>query len=103
MSGKEASCLFFSLNLLSTLLSLFLFLRVAAQDIKKNVKADLKDPKQIASPMPGNILQYKVVEGQSVRKGDPVVIITAMKMETVVVSLFLFFLLSSRTYPSLGL
>ncbi|PHJ16395.1 pyruvate carboxylase [Cystoisospora suis] len=58
----------------------------ASKDIKKNVKADPKDPKQVASPMPGNILQYKVKEGQCVRKGDPVVIITAMKMETVVVA-----------------
>ncbi|KEP61320.1 UNVERIFIED_CONTAM: pyruvate carboxylase [Hammondia hammondi] len=58
----------------------------ASKDIVRNTKADASDPKQIASPMPGNVLQYKVKEGQTVRKNDPVVIITAMKMETVVVS-----------------
>ncbi|CBZ53110.1 hypothetical protein NCLIV_028990 [Neospora caninum Liverpool] len=58
----------------------------ASQDVVRNTKADPADPKQIASPMPGNVLQYKVKEGQVIRKNDPVVIITAMKMETVVVS-----------------
>ncbi|PFH33418.1 pyruvate carboxylase [Besnoitia besnoiti] len=58
----------------------------ASKDVVRNAKADLSDPKQIASPMPGNLLQYKVKEGQAIHKGDPVAVITAMKMETVVVS-----------------
>lgn len=36
---------------------------------------------QIKAPMPGNILDVKVTAGQSVRKGDVLVILEAMKME----------------------
>ena len=37
---------------------------------------------QIKSPMPGTVLSIKVTAGQAVKKGDPVVMIEAMKMET---------------------
>ena len=36
---------------------------------------------QIKAPMPGNILDVKVTAGQSVKKGDVLVILEAMKME----------------------
>ncbi len=36
---------------------------------------------QIKSPMPGTILDVKVQNGQSVKKGDVLVILEAMKME----------------------
>lgn len=35
----------------------------------------------VTAPMPGNILQVKVTQGQSVKKGDILVILEAMKME----------------------
>ena len=35
----------------------------------------------IKSPMPGNILQIKVSQGQHVNEGDVVIILEAMKME----------------------
>ncbi len=35
----------------------------------------------VASPMPGNILQVKVSQGQAVKKGEILVILEAMKME----------------------
>ena len=35
----------------------------------------------IKAPMPGNINDVKVTAGQSVRKGDDLVILEAMKME----------------------
>lgn len=38
---------------------------------------------QIKAPMPGLILKILVTEGQSVVKGDPVLILEAMKMENV--------------------
>lgn len=38
---------------------------------------------QIKAPMPGLILKILVSEGQSVAKGDPVLILEAMKMENV--------------------
>ena len=36
---------------------------------------------QVKAPMPGNILDVKVQAGQSVKKGDVLVILEAMKME----------------------
>ena len=37
---------------------------------------------EIKSPMPGTVLAVKCTVGQAVKKGDPVVMIEAMKMET---------------------
>ena len=37
---------------------------------------------EIKSPMPGTVLGIKCTVGQAVKKGDPVVMIEAMKMET---------------------
>lgn len=36
---------------------------------------------QIKSPMPGNILSVSVKDGQSVKKGDVLMVLEAMKME----------------------
>lgn len=36
---------------------------------------------QVKAPMPGNILDVKVQAGQSVKKGDVLVVLEAMKME----------------------
>ena len=36
---------------------------------------------RISSPMPGNILDVRVAVGQSVKKGDVLMILEAMKME----------------------
>jgi len=60
--------------------------QTAKAEIKANVKAETSDLKQIGAPMPGNILSYKVGETHHVKKGDPLVILSAMKMETVVVA-----------------
>ena len=38
----------------------------------------------VGSPMPGEILNVKVGEGDSVKVGDTLAVISAMKMETVV-------------------
>ena len=37
---------------------------------------------KVSAPMPGTILDVKVTAGQAVKKGEPVVMIEAMKMET---------------------
>ena len=40
----------------------------------------------VTSPLPGNILQIKVQNGQSVKSGDVLIIIEAMKMENEVLA-----------------
>ena len=40
----------------------------------------------IKSPMPGNILDVRVAAGQSVKKGDILMILEAMKMENEILS-----------------
>ena len=41
---------------------------------------------KIAAPMPGTIIDVKVSEGQSVKKGEIILILEAMKMENEIVS-----------------
>ncbi|MCW8914619.1 MAG: pyruvate carboxylase, partial [Magnetovibrio sp.] len=45
-------------------------------------KADDSDPSQLGAPMPGLVVGVSVVEGQKVERGDVLVSIEAMKMET---------------------
>ena len=40
----------------------------------------------VKSPMPGNVLKINVAQGQSVKEGDVLIILEAMKMENEVVS-----------------
>lgn len=44
------------------------------------------DGETISAPMPGTILDIKVVEGKSVKEGDILLILEAMKMENEIVS-----------------
>lgn len=44
-------------------------------------KTSEHDDNQMLSPMPGKILKIMVTEGQEVKKGDPLLIMEAMKME----------------------
>jgi pyruvate carboxylase len=47
-------------------------------------KAEPANPSHVGAPMPGQIVKVNVTEGQAVRKGDPLLTIEAMKMQTVV-------------------
>ncbi len=48
----------------------------------EKTKADMNNPKHIAAPMPGAVTVVAVKEGQSIKKGDVLLTIEAMKMET---------------------
>ena len=51
-----------------------------------NIKVDINNKNQIGSPLPGQVAQLFVKNGDKVIKGDRILIIEAMKMETVIVA-----------------
>ncbi|OJJ44659.1 hypothetical protein ASPZODRAFT_708694 [Penicilliopsis zonata CBS 506.65] len=48
------------------------------------VKADVGDSSQVGAPMSGVVVEIRVHEGSDVKKGDPVAVLSAMKMEMVI-------------------
>ena len=46
-------------------------------------KADAANPAQLGAPMPGMVVRVSVKAGETVKKGDPLLALEAMKMETV--------------------
>ncbi len=56
--------------------------RSLAGSVREAPMADLADPNQIASPLPGLVVGVAVVAGDAVRKGQKLLSIEAMKMET---------------------
>lgn len=53
---------------------------------KKTAMADPLDEKQIGSSIPGKVVAVLVKEGQEIKKGDSLMVIEAMKMETNIVA-----------------
>uniref|UniRef100_A0A8B9KTI8 Pyruvate carboxylase n=1 Tax=Astyanax mexicanus TaxID=7994 RepID=A0A8B9KTI8_ASTMX len=73
---------FFELN--GQLRSVLVKDTVAMKEMHFHPKA-LKDVRgQVGAPMPGKVVEVKVKEGQKVEKGQPLCVLSAMKMETVV-------------------
>uniref|UniRef100_A0A671S9Q9 pyruvate carboxylase n=1 Tax=Sinocyclocheilus anshuiensis TaxID=1608454 RepID=A0A671S9Q9_9TELE len=73
---------FFELN--GQLRSVLVKDTVATKEMHFHPKA-LKDVRgQIGAPMPGKVVEVKVKQGQQVEKGQPLCVLSAMKMETVV-------------------
>jgi len=47
-------------------------------------KADPNDSSQVGSPMAGVVVEIRVHDGAEVKKGDPIAVLSAMKMEMVI-------------------
>ncbi|KAH1394353.1 hypothetical protein KXX50_003475 [Aspergillus fumigatus] len=56
----------------------------ASVDNTARPKADIGDSSQIGAPMSGVVVEIRVHEGSEVKKGDPVAVLSAMKMEMVI-------------------
>lgn len=55
-------------------------------NIKDVVKADMDNPLQIGASIPGKVVKILVSEGDNVKVNQPLIVIEAMKMETVIVA-----------------
>lgn len=75
---------FFELN--GTLRSVLIRDKNASEEIQVHPKASKADKSQVGAPMPGTVIDIRVKEGDKIEKGTPLVILSAMKMETVVQS-----------------
>ena len=53
----------------------------AEQAAQAEAPVAVAEGERVAAPMPGTILDVRVSEGQSVKKGQPLMILEAMKME----------------------
>ena len=56
--------------------------RSLASAVRETPKADPKDPGQIGAPLPGLVVGVAVSAGDPIRKGQKLLSIEAMKMET---------------------
>ncbi|KAF2717162.1 pyruvate carboxylase [Polychaeton citri CBS 116435] len=73
---------FFELN--SEIRSITVDDKHAAVENKSRVKADTTDSSQVGAPMSGAVVEVRVHDGTEVNKGDPIAILSAMKMEMVI-------------------
>ncbi|XP_061200448.1 pyruvate carboxylase, mitochondrial [Neopsephotus bourkii] len=56
----------------------------AMKEMHVHPKADRGAKGQVGAPMPGEVVEVRVEQGAQVAKGDPLCVLSAMKMETVV-------------------
>src|SRR5262249_45462573 len=52
-------------------------------EVSRHQKADAADPRQLAAPMPGLIVKVTVQPGDTVTRGQNMLALEAMKMETI--------------------
>lgn len=60
--------------------------KAAAPAPKKAASQGAEGSVKVAAPMPGKILNVKVSSGQSIKKGDVMLVLEAMKMENEIVA-----------------
>ena len=60
--------------------------RIALEEIDKDIEKNGEDALFCAAPMPGNILRVDVAQGDTVKAGQILIILEAMKMENEIVS-----------------
>ncbi|KAK4248183.1 hypothetical protein C7999DRAFT_31377 [Corynascus novoguineensis] len=58
--------------------------KTAAIDNVSRAKADPTDTSQVGAPMAGVLVELRVHDGSEVKKGDPLAVLSAMKMEMVI-------------------
>ena len=58
--------------------------RSLAPDVPKAIKADPSDPNQVGASMPGMVVTVSIQLGDPVAKGQPLLTLEAMKMETTI-------------------
>lgn len=73
---------FFELNGLPR--SIFVADKKVAKKVVTREKANSADPGSVGAPMPGVVLDVKVKVGQEVKEGAPLLVLSAMKMETII-------------------
>jgi len=56
----------------------------AAVENTSRPKADPSDSSQVGAPMAGVVVEVRAKEGHDVKKGDPIAVLSAMKMEMVI-------------------
>lgn len=75
---------FFELN--GTLRSVFIKDKEARKTLHIHPKAVKGNKNEVGAPMPGQVIDIRIKAGEKIDKGTPIVILSAMKMETVVQS-----------------
>ncbi|XP_071640073.1 pyruvate carboxylase, mitochondrial isoform X2 [Temnothorax longispinosus] len=73
---------FFEMN--GQLRSVFIKDKEAVKELHVHPKATKGDSNQLGAPMPGEVIDIRVKVGDTVEKGAPLVVLSAMKMEMVV-------------------
>ncbi|KAF3916497.1 hypothetical protein ABW20_dc0100937 [Dactylellina cionopaga] len=56
----------------------------AAVENTSRLKANVADSSQVGAPMSGVVVEVRVKDGSEVKKGDPIAVLSAMKMEMVI-------------------